>query len=103
MSAFPVIQDEREAALADLRVVEQRHKDLQVSYFVGPFLGTFLTQVSFEYDTHSIYLSVQEELDKYADNDPAVYDSMSKLSTSHLPSLSPGHWVRGMQSAWLVR
>jgi hypothetical protein len=91
MSAFPVIQDEREDALADLRVVEQRHKDLQVSYFVDPFLGTFLTQASFEYDTYSIYLSVQEELNNYADNDPAVYDSMSRLSTSHLPSLSPGH------------
>ncbi|CAK9219071.1 unnamed protein product [Sphagnum troendelagicum] len=38
--------DERETALADLRVVEQRHKDLH------------------------------EELNKYADNDPAVYDSM---------------------------
>jgi hypothetical protein len=25
---------------------------------------------------------------------------MSRLSTSHLPSLSPGHWVRGMLSAW---
>lgn len=95
--SYLLVQDERQAALIELNAMEKKHKELQVLSLVAPnicALIVLMVNFAFQFVVHQgscsgciLYLSMsftiscwQEEINKYADNDPAVYEAMSEPS-----------------------